>query len=439
MAILSKSEAKKILDKVLSYATAPETQAGLNGSTGGNIRYALNSVTTSGAEDDLSLAVTSYYGKKSGVATINEFDDDSLRKVVQRAEATAKLAPENPEAMPLMGPGKFKDVPHAFDEKTANIDPEYRAKAAAASLKPCRKKGLTAAGFIEDYGAFNSIMNSKGLFAYHRDTGVEFTVTVRTPDGTGSGWSTRDYNRVDKLDTKRASEIAMEKAAMSREAKAIEPGKYTVILEPAASIGLIGNMLGNFGARSADEGRSFLSKQGGGNKLGEKMFDERVTLYSDPFDPNVPFSSWTGDGQQREKTTWIENGVVKNMFYSRYWAEKQGKKPMPGPTSGVMLGGDASTEDLIKSTKKGILVTRLWYIRSVDPQTLLYTGLTRDGTFYIENGKIKYPIKNLRFNESPVIMLNNLEALGKPQRTNGSMVPPMKIRDFTFTSLSDAV
>jgi predicted Zn-dependent protease len=282
-------------------------------------------------------------------------------------------------------------------------------------------------------------MNSKGLFAYHRETSVEFTVTVRTPDGTGSGWATRDYNDVSKLDTKTASEIAMQKAEMSREAKAIEPGKYTVILEPAASVDLIGNMMGNFNARSADEGRSFLAKKGGGNKLGEKIVDERITLYSDPMDPNVPFSSWTGDGQRREKTYWLKDGVVMNMFYDRYWAEKQGKKPLPGPAGGVMLGGDASLEDLIKDTKKGILVTRLWYIRTVDPQTLLYTGLTRDGTFYIENGKIKYPIKNLRFNESPVIMLNNIEAMGIPQRIDGNMVPPMKIRDFTFTSLSDAV
>lgn len=439
MAILSKSEAKKILEKVLSFATAPETQAGLGGSTGGNIRYALNTVTTSGADDNLSLSVTSYYGKKSGTATINEFDDESLKKVVQRAEQTAKLAPENPEAMPLLGPTNFKDVPHAFSDKTANIDPEFRAKAAAASLKPCRKKGLTAAGFIEDYSGFNASMNSKGMFGYHRDTGVEFTVTVRTPDGTGSGWATRDYNDVSKLDTERASRIAMEKAERSVGAKAIEPGKYTVILEPAASVDLIYNMMGNFDARSADEGRSFLSKKGGGNKLGEKIVDERITLYSDPFDPNVPFSSWTGSGLPREKTYWIKDGVVSNMFYSRYWAKEKGKKPVPGPAGGVMLGGDASTEDLIKDTKKGILVTRLWYIRSVDPQTLLYTGLTRDGTFYIENGKIKYPIKNLRFNESPVIMLNNLEVLGKPQRIDGAMVPPMKIRDFTFTSLSDAV
>jgi predicted Zn-dependent protease len=153
----------------------------------------------------------------------------------------------------------------------------------------------------------------------------------------------------------------------------------------------------------------------------------------------VPAASWDGNGQPVQKMTWIDKGVVKNMFYSRYWAKKKGKIYTPSPSNGIMLGGSASIQDMIKSTKKGILVTRLWYIRTVDPQTLLYTGLTRDGTFYIENGKIKFPVKNFRFNESPVIMLNNLEELGQQQRVNGSLVPAMKIRDFTFTSLSDAI
>jgi len=198
-------------------------------------------------------------------------------------------------------------------------------------------------------------------------------------------------------------------------------------------------MFGALNARRADEGRSFMSKEGGGNKMGEKIVDERVNLHSDPLNPEVPTATWNGEGQPLKKTVWIENGVVKNLAYGRYWAEQKGVDPLPFPSNGIMEGGDASLEDLIKSTKKGILVTRLWYIRSVDPQTLLYTGLTRDGTFYIENGKIKHPVKNFRFNESPIIMLNNLETLGKQVRINGNLIPYMKIRDFTFTSLSDAV
>jgi predicted Zn-dependent protease len=212
-----------------------------------------------------------------------------------------------------------------------------------------------------------------------------------------------------------------------------------VILEPSAAIGLLQNMMFNFDARSADEGRSFLSKQGGGNKLGEKIVDERVTIYSDPSHPDVPVSPWSQDGQARRRTSWIDKGMVKNMFRERFWAKETDQEPIPFPANGVMEGTDTSLEQMIADTSRGILVTRLWYIRTVDPQTLLYTGLTRDGTFFIENGKIAYPIKNLRFNESPVIMLNNLEALGRPMRVQGSLIPPIKVRDFTFTSLSDAV
>ncbi len=281
--------------------------------------------------------------------------------------------------------------------------------------------------------------NNKGLFAYNKSTNVNFTVTMRSNDGTGSGWVTRDFNDVSKLDTAEASKIAIDKALQSRNAKAIEPGKYTVILEPAASGELLQNMFFNMGARQADEGRSFLANKGGGTKLGEKLVDERVNIYTDPFNIEAPASPWTQDGQARKRLDILKGGVVKNLFYDRYWASQKNVEPVPFPGNAIMEGGNASLEDLIKDTKKGVLVTRFWYIRSVDPQTLLYTGLTRDATFFIENGKIKHPIKNFRFNESPIIMLNNLEALGKQVRVDGNLIPYMKIRDFTFTSLSDAV
>ncbi len=438
MAILSREEAKKIMEKALSFSTADTCSISLFGSESGNIRYARNSVSTSGHQSNISLVATSSYGKKSGTATINELDEGSLKKVVERAQELAKLAPENPEFMEPLGPQKYAES-KTHSKATADVKPAFRTQVAADSILPAKQKDVTAAGFLNDSDSFNAIMNSKGLFAYNKSTSVNFTVTMRTNDGKGSGWSTRDYNDVSKLDAAEASKIAIDKAVMSSEAKAIEPGKYTVILEPAASVQLLGNMFGAFNARTADEGRSFMSKEGGGNKLGEKIVDERVNIYSDPQNAEVPSAAWAGNGLPQNRVDWIKGGKVENLFYSRYWAEKQGKEPMPGPSNGIMDGGKASLEDLIKSTKKGILVTRLWYIRTVDPQTLLYTGLTRDGTFFIENGKIKHPIKNFRFNESPIIMLNNLEELGQQVRVNGNLVPYMKIRDFTFTSLSDAV
>lgn len=438
MAILSKEEAQAILKKVLSYSKSDACEVSLNGSDEGNIRYARNAVSTAGQIDVMSLSVSSTFGKKTGTATINEFDDASLQKVVERAEELAKLAPENPEYMPPLGPQTFAES-LTYNAKTAAMNPETRADMVAKSLSVSKGANLEAAGFLVNSNRFSSIMNSKGLFAYNKSTNVSFSVTMRNQQGTGSGYVEQDFNNLDKMDTLALSKIAASKANGSAGAKAIEPGKYTVILEPLAASDMLGNLFRGFDARSADEGRSFMSKKGGGTRLGEQLFSENVNIYSDPLNPEVPGSTWSGDGLPVTKTQWVENGVVKNLSYSRYWASQKNKQPLPFSRSIVLEGGNQSLEDLIKSTEKGILVTRFWYIRMVDPQTLLLTGLTRDGTFYIENGEIKFPIKNFRFNESPVIMLNNVEALGKPVRTGSGLIPPMKIRDFTFSSLSDAI
>lgn len=445
MAILNKEEAKKLLEKVLKYSKADECEVILNGSEGGNIRYARNAASTSGDISTMTLSVNSIFGKKSGSANINEFDDAALERVVRRAEELAQLAPENPERMPLLGPNTFKDG-IGYDAKTAAMTPATRAELVAKSIAVAKEAKLEAAGFLENTTSFTAVLNSKGLFAYDKNTDVTFSVTTRNAEGTGSGYAARGFNDISKLDTFTATKIASQKANGSATAKAIEPGKYTVILEPVAATYMLENMFRGFDARTADEGRSFMSKPGGGNRLGEQLMDEKVTIYSDPFNTELPGSTWSREGQPLERMNWIEKGVVKNLSYSRYWAEKKGVKPIPFPSNIIMQGGDGGTvEDMIKSTERGILVSRLWYIRLVDAQTLLLTGLTRDGTFYIENGKIKHPVKNFRFNESPIIMLNNVEALGKAERSisvesyRSYLIPPMKIKDFTFSSLSDAV
>ena len=456
MAQLSESEAQVILKKVLGYSKADECEVTLTGSRQGNVRFARNAVSTSGAQDNLNLVVQSAFGKKSGVATINEFDDASLEKAVRRAEELARLAPENPEYVTMLGPQKY-DEPKGYFESTAKIDPEYRAKGAAASINLCRQQKLSSAGFLQDEAGFTAVANSRGLTGYHKSSAIDFSVTIRTEDGKGSGYGVADYNDAALMNTGAVSEVAAQKATRSRETRAIEPGKYTVILEPAASVDLISHMITMMDARRADEGRSFLSKAGGGSRLGEKLMDERVHLYSDPLNADVPGNPWSADGRPRRRVDWIKDGAVANMSYSRYWAQKQGisdDKAVPSIREGfggrsvgafegaqgvIMDGGTDSLDALVKGVKRGVLVTRMWYIRPVDPQTVLYTGLTRDGTFYVEDGEIKYAIKNFRFNESPVIMLNNIEAFGKPVRANGCLIPPMVVRDFTFSSLSDAV
>ena len=444
MSIFTEAQAKAILDKVIALSKADQCTAQLKGSIDGNVRFALNNVSTSGIVSNVDLSVEVAFGKKVGIATINEFDDAALERVVRRAEDLAKLAPENPEFVPAVEKQTYTPTA-TFSEATAAITPDYRAKVAADSIGPCKTEKLVAAGFLQDGQSFVAFANSKGNFGYQKATNVDYTCTVRTDDGRGSGWVGRNVQDVSAFNAGADIRTAMRKASASAEAKAIEPGKYTVILEPAAVAGLLAYMFRAFNAREADEGRSFLSKKGGGNKIGEQVYDPRVNFTADPSHPEALVMPWDDDGLPRERLPLVTDGKVSNLQYSRFWAQKQGKKANADIGNLVMAGGTKSTADLIKGTAKGILVTRTWYIRMVDPQTVLLTGLTRDGTFYIENGQIRYPLKNFRFNESPVIMLNNIEELGKPIRVKGDeselimVLPPMKLRDFTFTSLSDAV
>ncbi|WP_332877691.1 TldD/PmbA family protein [Massilia sp. S19_KUP03_FR1] len=445
MTILTAEQTKALTERLMKFSKADECIVTVNGARTGNIRFARNTVSTAGLSDDTSIAVQVAFGKRQGTATINEFDDKSLEKVVRRAEDLARLAPENPEFMPAVAKQVFKST-DTFSARTAAIDPEFRAQAAAYALEACRKQNLVAAGFFTDRTSFSTIANSNGVFGHQAVTGLDFTCTVRTADGRGSGWVTRSARDAGRFDAREAVDVAIEKALRSVEAKAIEPGRYTVILEPAATSDLLGYMLGGFDARQADEGRSFLSKKGGASRLGDKLFDSQVNIWADPWDKDVPVLPWDNQNMlARERTALIKDGRVNALDYSLFWAAKKGVRPTASAGNIIMAGTSKSTAELIANTKKGVLVTRTWYIRMVDPQSVALTGLTRDGTFYIENGKIKHPIKNFRFNESPVTMLNNIEEIGKPVIISGDesqyamLIPPMKVRDFNFTSLSDAV
>jgi predicted Zn-dependent protease len=442
---LNQEDTRAICERVLGFSKADECSVSIAGSRAGNIRFARNSVSTAGLNEDRRLTVTVAVGKRQGTATINEFDDKSLEKAVRRAEDIARLAPENPEFMPAPGKQDFKSSTEYF-AATAAIDPEYRAEVASHAILAGRKNKLVTAGFFNDVTGFETIANSKGVFGHREYTNLGYTCTARTEDGRGSGWVTRGVVDAKRFDAREATDVAIEKALRSVDAKALEPGRYTVILEPAATSDLVSRMFGAFGARQADEGRSFLARKGGGNRLGEKLFDEQVNVWADPWDKDVPASPWDSQSMlARQRTDIIKNGKVASLDYSQFWAQKQGVRPTARHGNIIMGGGDKSLEELIAGTKKGIVVTRTWYIRMVDPQSVLLTGLTRDGTFYVENGKIKYPIKNFRFNESPITMLNNVDALGKPVILGGDegrfqlVIPPMRIRDFNFTSLSDAV
>jgi len=444
-AILTREETAAIVERVGRLSQAESWEVNLSSSVTGNTRFAANQLSTSGFVENAQLVVQSNFGPKHAVTTTNDFSDASIEHAVRESERLARLAPDDPEAMPQLPPQQYAPV-NAFFESTAELEPAQRARAALAALEVTRRSGdLTAAGFLVTGQNSNCVANKAGVFAYHRSTTANYTLTVRTTDGTGSGWAAADHQDWTQLDTAGVAGRAIEKARASRNPVAIEPGRYTVIMEPQAVGDLVQLMLFYLDARQADEGRSPFVKPEGGNKIGERIVDERITIVSDPQDPQLLAQPFDGDGLPLGRQVWIENGVLRQLYYSRYWAQRSSRQPTGFPSSGKMMGGDLSVEQMIANTERGVLVTRLWYLREVDPRTILYTGLTRDGTFLIENGRIARAVRNFRFNDSPLFMLNNLEALGRPQRLAGTeaggdvVMPAVKAREFNFTSLSEAV
>ena len=453
--ILSRTDAEEIAKRALSASPADETRVSINSAARADTRFALNQVTTSGENRDTSVTITALVNGRSASVTTNRLDEASLAAAAREATEIAKLVPANPERMPELGPQEY---PSPKSRIITLPSPAERAQASKKVTEQARAAGLIATGFIECRAGATALANSMGLFAYDSSAVVTMTATVRTPDGTGSGWACSDGDTFADIDAQRVGAVATDKALKSRGPVAVEPGRYVTILEPTAAGNLVQMITGAMQARGADEGRSFFSKAGGGNKIGMKVVDERVTLLTDPEDSPSTSGGFDGDGMPLEKVVWIENGIVKTLAYDRFWAQKQGVKPTRagggggfgggGGRSLRMLGGTTSTADMIKSTERGILVTRFWYIRATDPRTISFTGLTRDGTFLIENGKVTHAVKNFRFNESPIFFLNNLESLGPVVRINASealgaggatYMPTLKVRDFTFSSLSDAV
>jgi predicted Zn-dependent protease len=446
--IWTREQAKTLTDRTLALGKAESMTVTLSGGDRANVRFARNTVTTSGASSGYSLAITAGFGKKSGSVTTAEFDDASLQRAVRSAEEIASLSPENPEAMPPLAPQQYPQAAAFFDD-AATATPEWRASAAATAIEASKKKEVVSAGFVETQAAVQAIANSRGLFAYDRFTAADFNLTARTPDGTGSGWASKSFNELRQLDPAALAAVAIEKAALSKAPVGIEPGKYTVVLEPAAVADLLASLMFSADARQSDEGRSFFSKKGGGNRVGEAIVGDKVTILSDPNHPLAPTVAFDGEGLPLARHTWIDRGVLKDLLYSRYWAEKQGKEPTAGPANLIMQGGAASRDELIAGVERGVLVTRFWYIRPLDPQTIMVTGLTRDGLFLIEKGKVTRAVKNMRWNESPVVAFNNIEAMTAAERVvSGEGVggaglsivcPAARIREFTFSSASDAV
>ncbi len=446
--IMTRDEARALSRRILEQSSADEAEVRISSGIDGNTRFAANQVTTAGDVRDLEATLFARFGTRSASVTFNRFDDRSIVGAAAKAEQFAALAPENDEQMPLLGPQQY-DTNGAFANVTAELNAHARVDAARGVIERASREGLVSTGFIQRVANAFAVVNSEGLFAYHQSTLASYTTTVRTPTDDGSGWAGTTHNNWSLMDAPIVlADRAIDKARRSVGAAPVDPGAYTVLLEPTAVGNLVQLLRGSLDTRSAEEGRSIFSAVGGGTHLGAQVIDDRLSLVSDPTDPQLLDRPFTADGQPVGRTSWIENGVLTTLATSRFWAMEQDRDPIPPPGGIMLTGGTGSIDDLVASIDKGLLVTRFWYVRGVDARTLLYTGLTRDGVFMIENGEITGPVRNLRFNQGILDMLNSVEAVGEPVRVVASesgglgapvVVPPLVVRDFRFTSTSEAV
>lgn len=446
--LLTEQEVKSLTDKILSMVKADDASAGVGSDKLSHLRFAANNVLTSGTREGRNASVAVWIGGKRGSASTNDLDDASLKTMVESAEAIARTAPTDREYMPTLGKQTYKPVSR-YIEATANLSLTDRARQIGAIISECEKSGVIGAGFHSASSQAGGSATKNGNFEFERTTVVGLSVTARTPDGQSSGYFLRSNNDIAKLDTMLIARESIRKALEGRNARAIEPGIYTVILEPQAVADLMGGLNQGFNARNADEGRGVFSAPGGKTRLGEKVFDEKVTIYSDPWHPELPGSQSAQGGIPAQRITMVNKGVLENLTYNRFWAKQKTTEPTPGPVNTIFeTSGPTSTlEEMIKSTDRGIIVSRFWYIRTTDPRTASSTGLTRDGVWWIENGKIAYPLKNFRFNQSVtkmlapgnVLMVSRPERVGSSEGGGGSLLPALKLKQFNFTSQSEAV
>ena len=446
--MLTKEQSQKLAEKVLSFSTTPECSVTITSSEQAFTRFANNGITTSALVNRHSINISATRDGRTGTTVVNDLDAAAIKAAVQQAEALAAIAPPNPEHRAALGPQQYPEI-NSCDELTAKARAAEMLPSIKAIIETAVKQKMTAAGLYERITTELAIANKKGLFGYSRTADAKLTTTLRLADGSSSGWAGQPSTKVAEIDGAELARVAAEKCLKWRNPKRLDPGKYTVVFEPTATGDIVNLMMGGFNnagfsARNAEDGRSFLSKKGGGTKLGEKLFPEFISLRTDPFDPRLASNPWTNEQLPAKKFSWIEKGVIANLAIDRYWAEKTNREATPNGGSLVMDGGDASVEDMIKTVERGLLVTHFWYIRFVNPQTQQYTGLTRDGLFLIENGKITDPVMNFRFNDGPLTLLQNAIKVGKASRMRGLegatlVAPALVAKDFNFTSISDAV
>jgi PmbA protein len=457
--MLDATKAQAIFDKVKKLSSARELEIIFSSTNYSLTRFANNTIHQNVAEVNEVASVRVAFDGKTARATTNRFDDESLKRAVKSAEDIAKVQEPDPDRLPLAGAdeGKLDQAPQRWFEQTAGITPADRAEAVGKIVNVAKKNKLVTAGIYSSSLSAEAVINSNGLNVFHRQTSAEVSITMLADDS--SGWQKANSPDVRNLDPVGLGEVAARKARDSRGPDELPPGKYTVIMEPAAVLDLMGFMFWDFGGLAILDQRSFLN-----NRMGTKLFGENITIVDDVYHPLQSNSPFDGEGVRRRRVNLVEKGVIRNVVYARNTAAKMRKSPVADKVGEVTVtghgfplpnemgeapmnivfitpGGEQTVDQMIASTEQGILITRLWYIREVDPYEKILTGMTRDGTFAVENGRVKQGIRNFRFNQSVIDTLNNVEAMGKAVRASGEeafdmVVPAMKVRGFNFTEVT---
>jgi len=459
--MLNQDQAAELFKRIRKHSTADEVEVLFYGGKSALTRFANNTIHQNVAEENYAVSVRTVFAGRTARATTNKFDDESLKRVVEASESLAKVQHPDPDLLPMPDAGESPAVTQARPSRhfaqTAALTPELRADAVRKIVSVAARHKLTTAGIFSSSESVEGIFNSRGLSGWHSQTSSEISITMLAGDS--SGWQKANYPDVSQQDPSGLAEIAAQKALESARPREIAPGKYTVILEPAAVLDMVGFMFFDFGGLSILDQRSFLN-----NRAGTQIFGRNLNIWDDVAHPLQSGAPFDGEGIPRQRVQLVENGVVKRLVYARSTAEKMKHseyKDKLGPIAATGHGfplpnemGEApmnivfdspddpkTVDQMIAFTERGVLVTRLWYIREVDPYEKILTGMTRDGTFYVEDGKVRYGILNFRFNESLIHMLSNVEAMGSSVRASGEesfdmVVPPMKVGDFNFTEVT---
>lgn len=441
---LTPDEARDVLARTiaaLKKAGADDGLVNLSGGTGRDMRFALNGITTNGSVRQMKLEIHASVGSRTASVESNRLDSESIARVAAEVVANARVLPENREHMPTLGPQTYDEVAAWFRE-TAEMEPVQLAGMAGSVITEARANKVSVAGFAAAGDWLQAVASFNGVDTHQQFSRVKLTATARTPEGTGSGWANSVARRMSQFSADDVTEGAIRRAVQSRNPEALKPGTYPVILEPQAVANIIRTLRWRMDARSADEGRSFFSQPGGKNKIGTRIWDTPISLRTDPNDPRTSSAPFDDEGLPQRRVTWVENGTLERLPTSRYWANKNGQAPLAWPRSWLLEGSGKPTslKEMIASAERAILITRLWYIRSIDQRRLLVTGLTRDGTFLVENGMITKALKNFRFNESPIEVLQHATQFSTPQTVaTGVAVPALSVSQFRFTSVSDAI